>query len=177
MSILLIGLDEERGPAIVRRLLDEGDVVGVIEDDARRSDVWRALGAHVAVGSGRDPDLVERAAQHARSIVVLARGGHDAEVLAAVLQGARLAPGGAARIVYVTDESRPEENSILEASAFDYVVLRTGGRRGFIRRGRAVDPDDLAEAVSAADDLAGEPRLDVDLTDPAGRSALALGPS
>lgn len=174
MSILLIAPDEERGPAVVKRLLDEGDVVGIIEDDPRRAAMWRRLGAHVAVGSGADADLVERAAQHARSIVVF--GGRPAgeEELAGVLQGARLAPGGAARIIYVAADPSPRTRSTLRASAFDYVLLRSGGRSGWIRRGAVVSAGDLAEAVSAADDLAGEPRLEVDLTQPDGWRALAL---
>ena len=43
-----------------------------------------------------------------------------------------------------------------------FVALSTG-RRGFLPK-KTVEPSDIAEAVSAADDLTGEPRLLVDLT-------------
>ena len=174
MSILLIGLDEMRGPAIVERLVSEGDIVGVIEEDPRRGDLWRGLGAHVAIGTGVDPDLVERAAQHARSIVVFASAPDHAGLLEAVLEGARLAPGEPARILYVTDELGRDERRVLEGSAFDYVVLRTGRRGGRLRRTPEVDPTALAEAISAADDLAGEPRLVVDITQAEGRGEIGL---
>lgn len=175
MSVLLVGLDEERGPAVVAKLLAEDDIVGVIEEQAGRGDKWRDLGAHVAIGSPDDADLIERAAQHARSIVVFE---HDTErarqILAAVLEGARLVPGEAARIIYVADAPPREIVDALRGSAFDYVLLRLGRRGRLVRRRPTLEPEDLAEAINAADDLAGDPRLDVDPAHPDGRRALGL---
>ncbi|MDQ4142273.1 MAG: NAD-binding protein [Actinomycetota bacterium] len=177
MSLLLIGLDEERGPAVVGRLLQEGDIVGVIEEHHERAPIWRELGAHVALGSPSDPDLVERAAQHARSIVIFASDPTNAPVvLDGVLEGARLTPGEAARVIYLSDDDDPAARATLDASAFDYVMLRVGRRGRFVRRGSVVTVEDLAEAVSAADDLAGEPRLSIDLTSDEGWRALHLDP-
>ena len=175
MSVVLIGADEVWGPAIVERLRDEDDIVGVIEEEPGRRDLWRDLGAHVALGSGTDPDLVERAVQHARSIVVFERPAGRGELLDGVFQGARLAPGETARILYVTSDEDAAVREALDASAFDYVVLRLP-RRSRWRRAPVLTPADLADAVNAADDLAGNPRLDVDVSSAEGRQALGLDP-
>lgn len=176
MSVVLIGADEEWGPAVVERLLNEDDIVGVIEEELGRRDLWKGLGAHVALGSAADPDLVERAVQHARSIVVFEGDPQrSTEVLEAVFQGARLAPGETARILFVTSGPATTAGGALDASAFDYVVLRVP-RKGLLRRSSSVAPADLAEAVSAADDMAGDPRLHVDLGSPEGWRALGLDP-
>ena len=174
MSVLLIGLDEDSGPALIRRLLDEGDIVGVVEEDRSRAELWRKGGAHVATGSSSDPDLIERAAQHARSIVVFVHEPTVAETrVAAVLEAGRLAPETPRIIVVGTPPDQVAE--MLRGSAFDYVVLQMGrGRRRFLRKGPRVAAEDLAAAVSAADDLAGTPRLDVDLTSAAAWTELGL---
>lgn len=175
MSVLLLGLDEVRGPALIRRLIDEGDVVGVVEEDRERGEKWRQQGAHVASGSSSDPDLIERAAQHARSIILFAQDAVAETSVAAVLEAGRLAPETPRIIVFGVPSDPVLE--MLRDSAFDYVVLRTGrGGRRLLRKQPLVAPDDLADAVNAADDLGGNPRLDVDLTDPAGWSALGLAP-
>lgn len=177
VSVLLIGLDEDRGPALIRRLRDEGDVVGVIEESLPAGDVWRAAGAHVAMGSPRDADLVERASQHARSVVVLEEGSEPSQaILDAVLEAGRVTAPEPPRIIYVSISRRQEVDEKLEASAFDYVILRSPRRGRLKRKAFAVVPGDLAEAVNAADDLPGNPRLDVDLTTPEGWSALGLDP-
>ena len=165
MSLLLIGLNEEYGPALVKKLVAEGDVVGVIEHDPRRAETWRGLGAHVAVGTPMDFDLVERAAQHARSIVVLADLWDDpVPIVDPILAGARLAPGERARMIFVVKRS-DEVGEALAESEFDFVVLETGGARSWTGRSKKPAAEDVAEAVNAADDLAGSPRLVIDLTD------------
>lgn len=172
MSVLLLGLDEQRGPAFIRRLLDEGDVVGVVEEDPARAAQWKRAGAHVASGSPADADLIERAAQHARSIVVsLSERGASEAVVAAVLEAGRLAPEAPRIIVAGSPSSEIEE--MLRGSAFDYVILRLPARR-VLRRVPVLPPEDLAEAINAADDLAGSPRLDLDLTSEPGWERLGL---
>lgn len=163
MSILLIGLDEDRGPALVTKLVGEGDIVGVIDPQDDRGDRWRQLGAHVAKGQADDADLIERAAQHARSIVILESSQTEpAPIVEAVVQGARLLPGEAPRVIYVGDNGAVVET--LGATGMDYVILRAGNRRTLWPRASAPSAADLAEAVNAADDLAGAPRLELDLT-------------
>ena len=176
MNILLLGLDEVIGPLVVRRLVSEGDVVGVVEQDPLAADRWRAEGAHVAAGSPADADLVERAAQHARSIALWTQGVDGSRaVLDAVLEAGRFARE-TPRVILVGAPSQGVAEMLTE-SAFDYVVLRTGAsRRRLLRRLSAVAPGDVAEAVSAADDLAGSPRLDVDLTVGEGWERLGLAP-
>lgn len=163
MSLLLIGLNEEYGSTLVKRLIAEGDVLGVIEPDPRRAETWRGLGAHVAIGTPMDFDLVERAAQHARSIVVLTDLWEDpVAIVDPILTGARLAPGERARMIFVVERSG-EVGETLAGSEFDFVILETGGARLWTGRKRKPAPEEVAEAVNAADDLAGSPRLIVDL--------------
>ena len=165
MSLLLIGLNEEYGPALVKRLIAEGDVVGVIEPDPRRAEMWRDLGAHVAIGTPMDFDLVERAAQHARSIVVLTDLWEDpVSIVDPILTGARLAPGEGARMIFVVERSGGVGETLAE-SGFDFVILEIGDARSWTGRRKKPAAADVAEAVNAADDLAGSPRLVVDLTD------------
>jgi hypothetical protein len=61
---------------------------------------------------------------------------------------------------------------VLEVSGLEYVVL-DAGRRGFLPR-KGPDMPALAAAVSAADDLAGEPRMVVDLTTDEGWRTVGL---
>jgi hypothetical protein len=96
-------------------------------------------------------------------------------LLEGIFQGARLAPGETARILYVTSDEDPAVREALDASAFDYVVLRAP-RRSRWRRTPTLTPADLADAVNAADDLAGDPRLDIDLASAEGWRALGLDP-
>lgn len=172
MSVLLVEPDEEVGPVVVGLLVSEGDEVGVIEPRASLREGWKALGAHVAGGSADDSDLVERAAQHARSIVLF-----DApeEVVAATAEGARLVPGSeTARIIYVSRGGVVPEG--LRNSGLEHVVLVARKRRRFLskRYDSEVSTEDVARAVSAADDLAGELRLVVDLAKPEGLARLGL---
>jgi uncharacterized protein YbjT (DUF2867 family) len=164
VSILLIGAEGDLGEAVVTRLVDQGDEVRVIEPDGRAAGRWRALGAHVAAGSPDDADLVERAAQNVRTVVVL--NDHEAEP---ILRGARAARVG--RLVVCTGARYRHD---LAAGDFEYVVL-TVPRTRFGRR-PALSPGALAAAVDAADDLAGRPRMSVDLGDPSGWRRLGLDP-
>ena len=153
MSIVVVGASGELGAAVVTRLLEAGDEVGVIESSPERAEGWRRAGANVARGSSRDADLIERASQNARTIVVLAA---DQEVLGAAVEGARLA--GVERIVATAVRRTPEQIALLSSSGLDYVVLETGRRML-----GAATPADVGRAVDAADDLPGRPRLELSL--------------
>ncbi|HEX2295221.1 MAG TPA: hypothetical protein VHN37_07930 [Actinomycetota bacterium] len=152
MSVLLVGLDAELVTAVTRRLTAQGDQVRIV---ARSGEP--VPGAHVAVGDPGDDDLVERAAQGARTIVAGEEG------RAAALAGA--ARAGVDRAVLVGGDAAGAPASM------SWVLLVTKRR---LRRG--VAPADVAEAVDAADDMAGEPRLVVDLTTEDGWRALRLDP-
>jgi hypothetical protein len=172
VSILVVEPDETNGPAIVELLVAEGDEVGVIVADAAAGDRWKSLGAHVAVGEAEDPDLIERAAQHARSIVLFDAA---AAVVGAVIEGARMASVSPARIVYCST-APGEIEPILRTSGLEYVILSIPIERAGLRRRprQALNARLVAKAVSAADDLAGNVRLIVDLQTAQGVAALGL---
>lgn len=152
MSVLLAGLDPELVAAVTRRLVAQGDQVRVVARSAARPP-----GAHVAIGDPGDDDLVERAAQGARTIVAGVEG------RAGALAGA--ARAGVDRAVLLGGDPDGVPGSM------SWVLLVTKRR---LRRSPA--PEDVAEAVDAADDLAGEPRLVADLTTDEGWRALRLEP-
>jgi hypothetical protein len=164
MSILLVALDEDLMPALIHRLTGQGDEVRVIEAEQSASDRWRSLGAHVASGPQWDADLVERAAQNVRTIVVGDRHDRDhTELMEALVEGGGLASSDM-RLVVVGDVL-PPALSALRGSKLEYVILGSVVRRGLLGRKLRVPPERLAEAVDAADDLAGHPRLELDLGD------------
>ncbi|MGH2820657.1 MAG: NAD-binding protein [Actinomycetota bacterium] len=180
MSLLLIGISGDEGRALVERLVAQSDEVRVIEDDPVDASEWTSLGAHVAHGSATDSDLIERAAQNVRTVVVMEERGRDLQaVIGAVLQGA---PGAARReedlrVVACAPDPAPTAE-LLSAAGVDHVVLGTGDRRGRLRIGGGgrIRAGALAEAIDAADDLAGNPRTSLDLTDPSAWEQLRLLP-
>jgi hypothetical protein len=179
MSILIVG-EAPEAETVVTYLVGEGDQVGVIESDRKRLQEWAAVGAYAALGDPEDPDLVERCAQQARTIVVFDRTGpagpNPTDVLRSVLQAGQML-AVAPRVVVVSADPSLTLQAQLNSSALDYILLRVGLERGLLRRGpRTVPAEKLAEAVNAADDLAGEPRLDLDLGSRAGWEALRLHP-
>lgn len=158
MSILLIDPDPELGAAIAERLITEGDELRVLVPEPGD---WKRRGAFVAVGDPMDPDLVERACMNVRTLVFTFSSREvPVSLLATAIPAARRA--GTDRVILCAP--RPEAPALrwLEESDGSYVTLATG-RRGFLPK-RTVEPQRVAEAVSAADDLAGRPRLTVDLT-------------
>jgi CheY-like chemotaxis protein len=172
VSVLVVEPDDTNGSAVVRLLISEGDDVGVIVADPGAREKWKAMGAHVAVGLADDPDLIERAAQHARSIVLF-----DApqDVVDAVIEGARMASSSPARILYCATAER-HVRSGLEESKLEFVIIAipwesVGLRR---RKRQTVEPRAVAEAVSAADDLAEERRLVLDLNTVEARDLLGI---
>ena len=160
MSVLLIDPLPELGRAIIELLLSEGDEVRVLTPNPSE---WEGFGAFVAPGDPMDADLVERACTNVRTIVFTfdQRKG-QAPAVGAVLPPARSA--GVDRVVVCSPSAEGAIEGLLEA--MDHVVLVTG-RRGFVPK-RTIAADRVAAAVSAADDLAGNPRLKVDLTDEGG---------
>ncbi|MDQ3751493.1 MAG: hypothetical protein M3333_01185 [Actinomycetota bacterium] len=165
MSVLLVCPSKQIGTAVIGLLTMQSDTVRVIEPDAALAALWKELGAYVARGPATDADLIERAAQDVRTVVLFEEAQPSIE---AVLEGAELA--GVERLVVCA--RGPSENllRLVRASRMDYVVLATGtGLLGRARRLRST-----AEAIDAADDLGGHPRLELDLDDPASRRSLGL---
>lgn len=156
MSVLLAGLDPGVGAALTRRLLAQDDQVRVVLGPGEEATPY--AGAHVAAGDTGDDDLVERAAQGARTIVLGEVGDR-----APALEGA--ARAGVERAVLMGGRGEDVPGSM------SWVVLVVP--RSLLRR-RSLPPDALAEAIDAADDLAGEPRLVVDLGTDEGWAALRL---
>lgn len=171
MSILIVEPDDTLGLELVTTLKSEGDEVRVLVSDRSTAGRWKELGAFVAVGDPMDADLVERACTNVRTLVLVLPGRKRSASLLQVLVSAATA-AGTGRVVVCTSEAAPEMRSVLDASGIGYVVL-AAGRRGFLPR-RGPDMRSLAVAVSAADDLAGEPRMVVDLTRPEGWAALKM---
>lgn len=159
MSVLLAGLSPDVGRALTRLLLDEGDQVRVILPAGEDAAPYE--GAHVATGEASDEDLVERAAQGARTIVL---GHFDDDTRSAALTAA--ARAGVDRAVLLGNWAGDVPATI------SWVALVTPRSLFGLRRGPG--PEDLAEAVNAADDLAGEPRTVVDLGTDEGWRTLRL---
>lgn len=156
---MLIDPEPELGGTILDHLLAEGDEVRVLVGNP--SD-WKARGAFVAVGDPMDPDLVERACTNVRTVVFMtATKSVPISVLAAAVPAARRA--GTDRVVVCMPGGGAVTADWLDGSGAGYVILLTG-KRGFLPK-KSADPESVARAVSAADDLAGDPKLVVDLTD------------
>ena len=156
MSVLIVALEPELARTLTRRLVGQGDEVRVIAQD-HEAEAQRNLGAHVARGAHLDADLVERAAQNVRSIVV---GPVEAEVMSEILAGARLAH--VERIIVGTPRPLGRALDLLRDAPIQYVVLDYRKKRAFSRRSWHSD-ELVALLIDAADDLAGEPRLELDL--------------
>lgn len=162
MSVLLVAAEGEVGEAVIARLVSQGDEVRIIDEEDERVSRWRGLGAHVASGSAGDADLVERAAQGARTIVVL--GQVDA---GPVIRGGLAA--AVDRFVFCTHH---HDAHAIESEQTDFVVLLLPTARW--PRRSSLSPDALALAIDAADDLAGNPRMYVPLGEAAGWKQLGL---
>ena len=160
MSVLLVSPPVETGTQVIERLISQGDEVRVVAEGDETSE-WRRLGAHVAVGTP-DADLIERAGQSSRTVVVF--GDPDPEVL----EAARLARID--RVVVVTKGMHPDARVRLEDSGLSYVVLKARKRGGLKR----VSATEIAEAVDAADDLNGDVKLELDLNETSSWKALRI---
>jgi hypothetical protein len=165
VSILLVNASSALGEAIARRLLAQDDEVRAILEEGDTTEL-RDLGVHIARGEWWDADLVERAAQNARTVVYI-----DPQTgpLDGVLDGARAA--GVERLVLCGVIPR-EVRELIRTLPYDHVMLETSRKRGFLRSVLPVTA--VAEAVDAADDIAGNPRLELDLTKPEAWGELKL---
>ena len=162
------------GHVLAQRLIDQADDVRVVEPEHAQARAWRSLGARVALGSPLDPDLIERAAQNVRTTIVLDEAARvSAGLIEAVLKGAR--PASVDRIVICGSRIDDRVAPAVRSAGLEYVVLTLPGRAGLLRR-RAPSPERVAEAIDAADDRAGDVRLELDLADPAAWSVLGLEP-
>jgi hypothetical protein len=156
MSILLIGLEDSLTIALGKRLISAGDEVRILVT-AQDDDRYRRAGLHVARGQRLDDDdLIERAAQNVRTIVV---GELPRERLTAVLKGAGAA--GAGRIISVLPTPSDVYRELLAVSPLEYTTLVVG--RTLITRKPKLTEDEVAAAVDAADDLAEGLRVELDL--------------
>lgn len=169
MAILVVTGGSDLDLDVVARLVGQGDEVRVLEPTSQRRDEWVAAGAFVAVGDAVDPDLIERAAQNARTIVVLASRVRS-EVVDTVLEAAPRA--GVDRLVCCAPSIPDPVTAAVRAGPLDHVLITTGAG-GLLRR-KAAPAALIAEAIDAADDLAGEPRLELDLTEPSQLRLLGL---
>ena len=165
MSILLIGSGGGLESAVSERLIAQGDEVRAVATDPRIESLAKR-GVHIARGPYLDADLVERAAQNVRTIVLFDT---EREVTEAVIEGARAAR--VERIVVCANLISDDLRDALRGSGLEYVVLQLV-RRGLFRKGVPVEK--VAEAVDAADDMAGEMRLELDLNESDAWQALKL---
>lgn len=174
MSVLLVGLGEALTEAVAARLLEQGDEVRIVLPDAGERERWRGQGLHVAVGDISDEDFAWRACMNVRTVVAGDRSPVDREIrplLASILRKA-----GVGRVVAAgAGEPDPLVAGLESEPDLEHVILRYR-RRGFLKAKDAVSPEHLALAVDAADDLAGGPRLDLDLTHAEAWAELSLDP-
>jgi hypothetical protein len=171
MSILLIA-PGGTGADVIKRLITQGDEVRVVEPDPQKVEQWKYLGAYVAHGDPGDADLIERAGQNCRTVVLFGVRDQCAHVLEEVLEG--IANTTVDRIVLVATSNEPQCLGLVRRSKLDYVFLRVKPRP-LLSRLRSSAPT-IAEVIDAADDVAGNPRLELDLGDPATAVALHLAP-
>ncbi len=167
MAVLLIKPPHDVGPVLVGRLVRQDDQVRVI-DDPDDGEPWRRMGAHLAWGDPSDLGLVATAALGCRTIVAFSEGG--------LIQAAAAAQAACVERVVAVLEAAPPAHE--RASwGIDHVILMSGNqKKRWGVRGRGVSPEDLAEAIDAADDLAGHPRLTLDLGEPTSWGWLNLDP-
>ena len=163
MSVLLLGLSEDLASVLAERLLGQQDEVRTVVATTDAAERWKRRSVHAAVGPFDDADLVERAALNVRTAVV---GEHleppTTETTVALADG--LGAAGVERVVVVGAKVDEWLVHDLKEGRAQYVILRLPRRS---RLGRPRLPvGSVAEAIDAADDLAGEVRLDLDLADP-----------
>ena len=142
----------------------------MVEGAEEPAEAWRRLGVKVARGRDDDADLIERAAQDVRTAVVIdGESGAAGDVIEEVVMG--IVAAGVERVILCARRPDQELVDAVRTSGLDYVVLTIGG--GLFSRKR-VSVETVAEAIDAADDLAGSPRLELDLTNTESWAALGL---
>ena len=171
MSVLLVGLDDELTEILAARLIAQADEVRIVLGDDSARERWRAQGVHVAVGDLTDDDFVWRACMNVRTVVVGDRPPVDESSVRHGLAGF-LEKTDADRVVVVGADD-DELVAGLRTSGLPHVVLRFR-KRGLLGWKEVISASDLAVAIDAADDLAGEPRLHLDLWEPSAWQSLRL---
>lgn len=172
MSLLFVGLEPGLGEPLITHLVAQDDEVRVVEPDSGRAAHWKELGAYVARGDGVDADLIERAAQNVRTIVVLERATEDlGRAVEAALEGAALA--GVGRVVVCASSVPRSVVDRLRASSLEYVAMSFGGRRRLFGS-RSAPESTITVAIDAADDLAGPVKLELDLSQPDALDSLGI---
>jgi uncharacterized protein YbjT (DUF2867 family) len=154
--------------AVVTRLREQDDEVRAIHAGPVTASKLEALGVHIARGPYLDADLIERAGQNCRTVVVIEP---EADVLDEVVTGMV-----AARIPRLVAAARSLPSATVERATeagLEFVALKTAPR-GLLRR--STTDEDLAEAIDAADDIAGNPRLQLDLAQEDAWNELGLAP-
>jgi uncharacterized protein YbjT (DUF2867 family) len=165
VSILLIEPPENPGHAVVERLIAQGDEVRVIVRSGPEN--WKTGGAHVAQGDGTDADLVERAGQDCRTLVLF---DPDGEVTESAVEAARAAK--IARLIVCCTRPLPHVVETVRSSGLEYVVLTIATSRVLRRK---VSGPSIAAAIDAADDISGrDVHLELDLSRPASWRELGL---
>ncbi len=172
MSVLLTGLGDELAEVLATRLISQDDEVRIVLGDDAERERWRSHGLHVAVGDLTDDDFLWRACTNVRTVVAGDRPPADTQEVRASLADL-LGKTDADRLVIVGPRDDDPLVTGAKAAAVDHVVLRFR-KRGLLGSRQAVATADLAAAIDAADDLAGEPRLDLDLSEDASWQALRL---
>ena len=167
MSVLIVGDDSSLTRALVTRLTRQDDEVRAVHAPPIRAEALETLGAHIARGPYLDADLVERAGQNCRTVVVIEP---DADILGDVVAG--MVAASIPRLV-VSGPLPPHLIEAITSAGLEFVALKSPSK-GLLRRGMA--ESDLAEAIDAADDIAGHPRLQLDLAQEEAWSELRLTP-
>ena len=162
MSLLIVGLALEVTLELIPLLIGQSDEVRIVESNPSQIERWRSLGAQVARGVPDDDDLIERAAQNVRTLVV----GDDAKL--ETLEGARRA--GVGRVVCL---GRSFDSHQIGNQIDEYVILRMSGKRRLGGKGKLSAPD-AARLIDAADDLAGDVKLDLVVGDASTWTRLGL---
>lgn len=165
MSVLLIGPGGTLGDLVAERMISQGDEVRAIATDPTLEEL-ASRGVRIARGRELDADLVERAAQNVRTIVLF---DITRSVVEDVVEGARAARVDRLVLCSVTVPEPVRE--VLRGCGLEYVILQRP-RKGRFRKG--VPDEALAEAVDAADDMAGSLRLELDLNEADAWTALKL---
>jgi uncharacterized protein YbjT (DUF2867 family) len=177
MAILIVPGDlqtsDEFGEVLAMRLVDQGDDVRVLGQARDDADGWRRFGARPALGDPRDPDLIERASQGVRSIVLISSAAADVDIAGAAIDGGKAA--GVDRLIVCADLLDKRVNALVRGSGLDHVLLQRARRLGPLNL-RGIKDADAAAAVDAADDMDGNPKLELDLTRKESWAALNLEP-
>lgn len=174
MSVLLVGLEEELTRTVGARLLAQDDEVRIVLGDEAKRETWRALGIRVAVGDLTDDDFLWRAFTNVRTVVAGERPPADAPDVRHQLAASMKKSDPDRLVVVGAGEDDPLVAGI-RAADVDHVVLRFR-KRGLLGYRSAASTPQLAAAIDAADDLAGNPRLDLDLSEERSWAELRLAP-